>query len=522
MNSVLTKASAVPFVMDNAFCHDLGQIPSDVLYSLGGYIMFSDKLDFLMRITNTSNSNLARALSFDSSYISKLRRGVRNLPAGKDFEKNAASFFTKRLNDKNTRYIVAEVVNQGSGLPEDHALCTKVLAEWLSSGNDSSKDTMTDFFHELSRVRPEGKEEHIKVKPLTHTKDVEIFYGNSGKREAVEIFLRTILTEYKDSRPLLLFSNEDMRWMYESADFAHVWGQLLSAALSRGIRIRIIHTVQRNLGDMIEAVRKWMPLYISGNIEPYYCPRLRDDIYKRSIFVAPGLIALTSDSIGDSTEEMPNILFRDKTAVAGFEKEYNDYLALCKPLMNIYSDDAARVFPSVLDNVLSSHDSICLAGSNPLFLLIPEKHLTGIPGEVKKELSELRKKYTDLLSHGVKVMEVFPFPTVDNISGGTSRVTIWPGCSIGYTEQVLKDHIREVIKLIEKYPNYEPKISHISFGKISIISSGYEKTVIMTSAPAIFEIYEQSISAAVNEYIGRIPGQSGREEILSTLKGIVN
>ena len=40
---------------------------------------FSEKLDYLMKVTNTTNSALASSTSLDASYISRLRRGVRNL-----------------------------------------------------------------------------------------------------------------------------------------------------------------------------------------------------------------------------------------------------------------------------------------------------------------------------------------------------------------------------------------------------------------------------------------------------------
>ena len=40
-------------------------------------MQFSDKLDFLMRITNTTNKELSQAISVDRSLISLLRTGKR-------------------------------------------------------------------------------------------------------------------------------------------------------------------------------------------------------------------------------------------------------------------------------------------------------------------------------------------------------------------------------------------------------------------------------------------------------------
>mgnify|MGYP000872867359 CR=1 FL=1 len=41
-------------------------------------VKFYEKLDFLMNITNTSNSILGQKVNLDPSYISRLRRGQRN------------------------------------------------------------------------------------------------------------------------------------------------------------------------------------------------------------------------------------------------------------------------------------------------------------------------------------------------------------------------------------------------------------------------------------------------------------
>ena len=57
----------------------------------------SGKIDFLMRVTGTSNAQLARALSFDASYISRIRSGKRGLPPELPFIEPAAAFFARNV-----------------------------------------------------------------------------------------------------------------------------------------------------------------------------------------------------------------------------------------------------------------------------------------------------------------------------------------------------------------------------------------------------------------------------------------
>ena len=61
--------------------------------------MLAEKLDFLLRLTDTSNSALGRALGFDASYISRIRSGKRGLPRDRFFLEPAAAYFARELQD---------------------------------------------------------------------------------------------------------------------------------------------------------------------------------------------------------------------------------------------------------------------------------------------------------------------------------------------------------------------------------------------------------------------------------------
>jgi hypothetical protein len=85
---------------------------------------------------------------------------------------------------------------------------------------------------------------------------------------------------------MFLYSDEDMGWLTETG-FRAKWMALLPQALRRGHRITIIHTVNRGFDEMLSAIEKWLPIYMTGAVEPYYCPRPRDGILLRTLFIAP-------------------------------------------------------------------------------------------------------------------------------------------------------------------------------------------------------------------------------------------
>ena len=57
--------------------------------------MIAERLDFLMNVTNTKNSVLARALVVDQSYVSKARKGKRKLSRNQTFVNRAADYLPR-------------------------------------------------------------------------------------------------------------------------------------------------------------------------------------------------------------------------------------------------------------------------------------------------------------------------------------------------------------------------------------------------------------------------------------------
>ena len=56
-----------------------------------------------------------------------------------------------------------------------------------------------------------------------------------------------MILQEKEPQTLLLFSDENMAWLYEDAAFADRWAELFTHVILKGNRVRIIHTVTRNM-----------------------------------------------------------------------------------------------------------------------------------------------------------------------------------------------------------------------------------------------------------------------------------
>ena len=413
--------------------------------------MNAKRFDFLMNLTNTKNNTLGRALSFDSSYIGKLRKGTRSLPEKSPFLKNAAGFFADNLKDEYQINSLKTVILAGKPVPKDKKQLSDIIAEWLS--NDNDRDTELSFFYtNFEKHEPSADISDSQYKSESGKENVKthFYYGNEGKQKAVEEILMHICSD-GEPHELLLYSDEDMEWLYSDTSFALRWSGLLKEFLKNGGSIRIIHTIIRNIDEMLEAVKKWMPLYASGSIVPYYYPRLRDGVYHRSLFISPGCAAMVSSSIGDHTEDMANMLTFDLKAVNAFIAEFNNLAALCRPLMSIYRSYDFDRFAEYLSNALLSDDMLYFASS------------TGT--------QEIAWTISSLLSDSANIVSL---SMLDERLRNNNR-----------TKLIISDRINE--------------------NMIIIAADNHGASIVYTgNPPIVFSMDEQNISSAILEYILRL------------------
>ena len=498
----------------------------------------SEKLDFLMNLTNTKNVALGKALSFDPSYISRIRSGSRGTPKNQPFSREVAAYFSRNIKDTYQIEAVSKMIFGSDALPIDKDELESSLYKWLEQGTDNSAQTpvvnlITDITNMLDSGRGEMPpvelpfdESAIRAAPDDKIVPVYAFYGNHGKRESVRRFLMTLVMKKKPFR-LFLYSDEDMSWLYENPEFAREWGMLLLQLLKNGSRIQIIHTISRDLVEMMEAIRKWMPLYSTGAIEPYYYPKLRDGVYRRSLFIAQGHSALVSTSVENKTDDMVNMLIRNADVVEALEKEYNNYFELCRPLMKMFSSKNKDAFMDLLLNEDVSGGKFYMSNPLPSIWTMPEnlvKRLaekTGDPSIIRVA-SQMRKNMTSLLENGGKITEIIS----SNLTPGDLKKGIVMPLSdmIGqadytYSTDDYIEHLKETNRLCEKYDGYSVIISGSIPSTLLVMSHSESDTIIAgASVPtAAFCIAHRQFSFAFYEYMERIEKDSEHRKTGNTL-----
>jgi len=429
---------------------------------------FAEKLDFLMNMTKTTNSALAHCLVLDTSYISRLRTGKRLMPKNDELIRRMAGYLAERLTDDTGKNIVRDVMKT---IPGGNFAGT--VAVWLvrdeEKASDKSSGQVGRFLETFSGFTPKTPASAGIPTDLFTTTDevVSVHYGIEGKRRAVELFLSEVALRDKP-QTLLLHSSEEMSWMTGDPKFTQKWAALMFAVLSKGNRVKIIHTINRGIDEMFDSIASWMPVYMTGLIEPYYYPKKRDNVFKQTMFIAPETSAIISNSVNDETESAANILFRDKSAVAAYVTEYNRYLSMCRPLIQIFTERDKEAFIDTLNEFETTEADAIEKTTSLSSLSMPKTLLTKFLANINEEPQAIPEHHADRLRKFKKLLksyrytEIISLPEIKKLIDGEINVDMSAFMKSGlnrYTPRDYIKHLQNIVALLKANKNYHIHIS---------------------------------------------------------------
>lgn len=490
---------------------------------------FYEKLDFLMNITNTSNSILGQKVNLDPSYISRLRRGQRNALKDKAVIEAMAEYFARHCMADYQLKSISDALNISKTI-FDFSELQQLIVKWFSNEKVNEVKAVGNFMDGLVEIDanlkiPENTVETVKEK-VTSTiflqDDVAIYHGVEGKRQAAEFFLLEVLNT-GTPQTLLLYSDESTEWMTENQEFALKWTQLMISILSRGNKIKIIHTISRDLDEMLTAIRQWIPLYMTGLIEPYYYPKKRDGVFKQTMFISPGISAVISSSVGNSINCAANLLIRKSDAISAYTEVFNQYLIQCKPLIRIFTSKNKESYLETLMEFEKENCNIMIQTESISLMTMPEKVSSailsriGIKGssliDYQKNRIEIFKKHLQTNSF----WEIIPLFDSDSIVDDKVKVSfsdMMNGSTIYYTHDEYIEHLEHLIYLLENYENFHIKlISEMSDSNYTIYAK--EDLGVITAKtsipPVVLAVNEPNLTAAFWDFLKDMIGEKNFE-----------
>ena len=349
MNTDVIKASDVI----EAFTTDLSD--RDVPFC-------ADNFNLLVEKFSLNASEMSRSMSYDPSYISRIRSGKRRPPHPEEFITKLSQYILPRL---------------GKSIPSDSFLELLGIDEPEEITAESLKELLRAFL--IRRVHPDSKAvesflrhvddfnlndfikeihyDDIRVPsvPFTFPKD-KTYYGIEGQKEAeIDIFKLIVLSKSKE--PVVLYSDMDMEELARDQEFQKKWLFGLALMLKKGLHLKYIHNLNRPMNEMMLGLENLIPLYMTGQIEPYYLPDRQNDVF-RHIYRISGTAAMTGSGISGNSEGNVYQVSTSKNVVAGIRLQTDEILTHALPLMEIYNEDHLGEFVENLKAFKNDHSDM--------------------------------------------------------------------------------------------------------------------------------------------------------------------
>ena len=172
------------------------------------------------------------------------------------------------------------------------------------------------------------------------------YYGiDEMKQGELDFFKATVLS--KSNEPVFMCSDMPMEDMAEDVDFGKKWMFAIAMTLKKGLHLNIIHNLDRPFNEMMLGLESWIPIYMTGQVSPYYLTGIQNSIYCHFNYVS-GAVALTGECIKGYHNKGKYHLTSNKTDVAYYRTKAECLLNKAKPLMDIYRIENRNAFDAFI------------------------------------------------------------------------------------------------------------------------------------------------------------------------------
>lgn len=304
------------------------------------YDNFSENLNELINILKININEMSRYITFDSSHISRIRYGKAKPSDPIEFSNKICNYIvTKYSTDSKLKLL--SILNCTNKDIEDNNKLFLLLHNWLTN-NKTNKNYINDFLNNLDDF---NLNDYIKVIKFDELKVPNIpfyrvktknYYGiEEMKNGELDFFKGTVLS--KTMEDIFMCSDMPMEDMAKDTDFGKKWMFAIAMSLKKGLHLNIIHNLNRPFNEMMLGLESWIPIYMTGQISPYYFKDNKNNIYEQLNYVS-GSCALTGECIKGNHDKGKYYLTGNNKEVEYYKEKARLLLKKANSLMDIYND----------------------------------------------------------------------------------------------------------------------------------------------------------------------------------------
>lgn len=471
---------------------------------------------------NLNLSKLCRFMNYDTSTVFRFRNGTRQPSDPEQFATDIATYISYEADSEIERASLAGLIEKKvSEIENDQVRCYTVK-NWLLHGTapNVTKGNISDF---LSKLDDFDLNKYIKAIHFDEMKvpsfpfllpTSKMYYGLDEMMESELDFLKaTVLS--KSMKPVTLYSDMPMTEMAKDPDFPKKWMYGMALMLKKGLHLNNIHNIGRSFDEMMLGLESWIPMYMTGQISPYYLKGTQNNVFNHFLRVS-GAAALSGEAISGHHSEGRYYLSKTKEDIAYYQKRADNLIENAYPLMDIYRFERERELKAfMLTDAGNSGSRRSILSAPPLYTIDKDsleslliKH--SVPSEDAKRILDFAASQRDnaiqILTENC-ITDELPLiteeefklhPIVLPLSG------MFYESDITYTYKEYVEHIEQSKKFAELHKNYTVGFTKASpFRNLQIIiHEGQWAMISKGNSPAIhFVIHHPKLRNAIENFV---------------------
>ena len=317
------------------------------------YTTLSNNLNILITSLKISINEMSKYIVFDSSHISRIRYGKAKPSNPIEFSNKICTYIFNRYNSPDDINNLITIIGcKKNDLSNNNFYNT--LFTWLTSDSIQVKNQINDFLYNLDSFNLNDyikaiKFDELKVPSIPFYKaKSRHYYGIEEMKEGELNFFKAIVLS-KSKEDIFMCSHMPMEDMAEDVSFGKKWMFAIAMCLKKGHHLNIIHNLDRPFNEMMLGLESWIPIYMTGQISPYYLKDSKNSVYSHLDYVS-GNVALTGECIKGYHNKGMYYLTTNKNEIKYYKEKSELILKKAKPLMQIYRENNIKEYELFLKN----------------------------------------------------------------------------------------------------------------------------------------------------------------------------
>ena len=478
------------------------------------YDNFSKNLNELINTLKINIKDMSKYTLCDASSISRIRYGKTKPSEPIEFASKIASYVTNKYANETDITKIEKLTNN-----DGENLYNKVFKYLTNKEENKNNDMIKSFLNNLDKFNLNDyikaiKFDELKVPtvPFYITKTKNYFGLEEMKKAELDFLKGTVLS--KNNEDIFMCSDMPMEDLAKDIDFSKKWMFGIACLLKKGIHLNIIHNLDRPFNEMMLGLESWIPLYMTGQINPFYFKDISTNIYHNLTYVS-GTLALAGECINNFHKDGKYFLTSNKKEVDYYKTKSNNLLKKANNLMNIYKEENSKSYNLFLDDYLNKDGNRKrILSSLPLFTMsddllneilknnkVPKKDINKIINYKNEEFN----KYNNLLKNN-NINDIIYILSKEEFNKNVPSLSlsnIFYDKKIKYSYETYLKHLKETKRFANKNNNYILNISdYLTFNNISITIFDKKQVIISKEEnPTIhFVIKHPKLVNAINNF----------------------